>query len=122
MDQNLPQQHTYLLTAIHWALSAVALMMTAYVVPGFKVGRFLSALFTAIVIGFANAFLRPFLMFIAFPINILTLGLFTFVINGAVLKICAAFLPQFEIRSWISAIIGAIILSCVSGILHYFLI
>jgi putative membrane protein len=118
-----PQEHTGLLvTIIHWAISALAVMFTAYLVRGFKVKSFWSALIAAMVIGLANAVLWPVLIFLTLPINILTLGLFTFVVNGMVLKICAWFIPGFEIDSWLAAIFGAIILSITGAILHYVLI
>jgi putative membrane protein len=114
--------HTLFFSLIHWIVSALALMLTAYLVKGFKVKSFFAALIAAVAIGFANAVIWPILIFLTLPINILTLGLFTFVVNGAVLRICAAFLPGFEIDSWLSAIFGAIILSVVSTALHYFFV
>jgi putative membrane protein len=100
---------------IHWIVSAIAVIFTAYLVRGFKVKGFFSALMAALFIGLAHAIIWPILIF-------LTFGLFTFVVNGAVLRICAAFLPGFEIDSWMSAIFGAIILALVSTGLHYFLV
>lgn len=107
---------------LHWFVSALALMITAYFVRGFKVKSFISALFASLVIGLANAVIWPFLIFLTLPINILTLGLFTFVVNGAVLKLSASRLWGLEIKSWGAAIFGAIILSLVSAGLHAYLI
>ncbi len=107
---------------IHWLVSGLAVMLTAYLVPGFSVANFGYALLAAIVIGMANAVVWPILIFLTLPINILTLGLFTFVVNGAVLKLCAALMPGFEIRTWFAAIIGSVILSLVSTLLHYFFV
>jgi putative membrane protein len=107
---------------IHWFVSALALMTTAYLVRGFQVDSFLAALMAAIVIGIANVFIWPVLIFLTLPLNVLTLGLFTFVVNGIVLKICAAAMPGFSIKSWGSAIFGAIILSVVGMLLHSILI
>ncbi len=106
---------------VRWVVSAVALMITAYVVPGFRVKDFSSALIAAIVIGIANVLIWPFLMFITLPLNVITLGLFTFVVNGIVLKICAALLRGFEITSWLSAIFGAIILTICQTLLQHVL-
>ncbi|MEK6579745.1 MAG: phage holin family protein [Bdellovibrionota bacterium] len=111
-----------LYSALHWVVSSVALLITANVVRGFKVKGFTSALVAAAVIGLANIVIWPFLIFLTLPINILTLGLFTFVVNGAVLKICAGILPGFEIDSWLSAIFGSIILSLIGTGLHYWLV
>jgi putative membrane protein len=109
-------------TLLHWMVSAVALMLTAYLVRGFKVASFPAALFTAVIIGFANILIRPLLLFLTFPLNILTLGLFTFVVDGIVLKLCAALLPGFRIESWSAAIFGAFVLALVGTGLHYVLI
>jgi putative membrane protein len=105
--------HTLFFSLIHWMVSALALMLTAYLVKGFKVKSFFAALIAAIAIGFANAVIWPVLIFLTLPINIITFGLFTF---------SAAFLPGFEIDGWLSAIFGSIILSLVSTGLHYFLV
>lgn len=106
---------------LHWAVSALALLATAYLVRGFKVSSFVAALWTAAIIGLANMVIWPILFFLTLPLNILTLGLFTFVVNGMVLKICAAVIPGFEIKSWGSAIFGAIVLSLTGAALHYVL-
>ena len=121
MNQNA-QMPGLMIEILHWVISALALMITAYIVRGFKVKSFVAALIAAVVIGLANVVIWPILIFLTLPINILTLGLFTFVVNGMVLKICAAVLPGFEIDSWFAAIIGAIILSVVGTGLHYFLV
>ena len=107
---------------LHWMVSAVALLATAYVIPGFKVKSFGSALWAAVVIGLANLLIRPFLLFLTLPLNILTLGLFTLVVNGMVLKICAALLSGFEISTWTAAIVGALVLSLIGTGLHYVLV
>jgi putative membrane protein len=116
-----PAHYGFYYGVLHWIISAFAVMITAYVVRGFKVKSFWSALGAALIIGIANAILWPILIFLTLPINILTFGLFTFVVNGIVLKICAAIMPGFKIDTWTAAIIGAIILAVVSTALHYFL-
>lgn len=116
------ESNGFFYTLLHWAVSALALMMTAYLVRGFKVKSFTSALMAAVVIGMANVLIWPVLIFLTLPINVLTLGLFTFVVNGIVLRVCAAVLSGFEIDSWGAAIFGAIILSVSGTILHYVLI
>lgn len=107
---------------IHWAVTAVALMITAHLVRGFRVAGFTSALIAAVVIGIANVLIWPVLIFLTLPLNILTLGLFTFVVNGIILKVCAAILPGFKIESWGAAIFGAIVLALVGTLLHYILV
>jgi putative membrane protein len=107
---------------VHWGVSALALLAVAYLVRGFKVRSFPAALGASVLIGLANAVIWPILIFLTLPINILTLGLFTFVVNGAVLKLCAALMPGFEIDGWLAAIFGSIVLSILGALLHAFLI
>src|SRR4051812_21667750 len=109
-------------TLLHWAVSAISLLLTAHLVRGFRVRSFLAALIAAVGIGLANVLIWPLLFFLTLPINILTLGLFTFVVNGITLKIAAALLPGFDIETWSAAIFGAIILSLIGTALHFFLI
>ena len=109
-------------TLIHWVVSALSLVLTAYLVPGFQVDTFGRALIASVVIGIANIVIWPILMFLALPLNILTLGLFTFVINAIVLRLCAGMLKGFRINGWGSAILGAVILACVGTLMHYLLV
>ena len=105
---------------IRWLISAVSLLIVAYFVPDIYVRGFTGALIAAAVIGFVNATLGTFLRIVTFPVWILTLGLFLIVINAAMLKVAAFFLGSlFEVRTWWAAIIGAILLSLVSAILHW---
>lgn len=106
---------------VHWAVSAFSLLLTSKVIPGFKVDGFGAALWAAVVIGVANILIWPILIFLTLPINVLTLGLFTFVVNGAVLKICAALIKGFEITGWLAAIFGAVVLSLVGTLFHYYI-
>ena len=110
------------LALIHLLVSALALLITAYVVPGFRVKNFGHAVIAAMVIGLVSFFLRTFLLFLTLPLNILTLGLFTFVVDAIILKICAALLRGFDITSWWAAIFGAILLSIVNVVLHWILV
>jgi putative membrane protein len=107
---------------LHWVVSAFALIVTAYLVRGFKVASFGSALGAAAAIGLVNALVRPFLLFITFPISILTLGLFVFVVNGIVIRLSAALMPGFEVKGWGAAIFGALVLAVTDAGLHYLLI
>ena len=71
---------------IRWLLLTISIILTSYLVEGIYVASFFSALFAALVLGILNALFRPLLIVITLPINILTLGLFTFVINALLLK------------------------------------
>ena len=114
--------HSLLPMIAYWLVSALAILITAYVVPGFKVRSFGAACVASLVIGLLNWFIRPVLIFLTLPLNILTLGLFTFVVNAIILKIAAAVLKDFEIRGWFAAIIGAVILAIVGYFLHVLII
>jgi putative membrane protein len=103
---------------VHWLVSAVALWLTALLVPGFRLRNFSSAMVASLIIGLANILVRPVLLFLTFPITIITLGLFIWVIDAIVLRICAGILRDFEITNWISAILGALLLALFNAVLH----
>lgn len=98
-------------------LNAAALLVTAYVVPGFLVSDFTVALLAAIVIGVVNTVIRPVLTAITAPVNIMTLGLFTFVINAVILYLASLLVPGFGIDGWMPAIIGAVVLAVTATVL-----
>jgi putative membrane protein len=105
-----------------WLATAVALLITANIVPGFYVKNFVAALVAAVVIGLVNAFIRPILAILTFPITLLTLGLFTLVINALTLWLASALTPGygFEIRGFLPALLGSIVLAIVSSVINYF--
>ena len=103
-----------------WLLTSVAFLITSYVVPGFNVSGIGTALWASAIVGLLNLLLRPILLFLTLPVNILTLGLFTFVVNAIVLKLAAGLISGFEITGWLSAIFGAVILAIVHAILFGF--
>ncbi len=105
-----------------WIVSGMAIALTAAVVPGFRIRGFGTALIASLVIGLLNIFVRPVLVFLTLPLTLLTIGLFLIVVNAIVLRICAAFLDDFEISNWFSAILGAIVLALADTLLHALLI
>lgn len=97
---------------LHWVLSAVAVWIMAQIVPGISVSGPRNALIAALVIGFINATIGFVLKIITFPLTLLTLGLFWFVINALMLEFASALLaPGFQVRGFLAAFIGAIVLS-----------
>lgn len=104
---------------LHWVLSAVAVWIVAHVVPGISVSGPVAALIAALVIGLVNATLGLLLKILTFPLTILTLGLFWFVINALMLELASALVPGFYVRSFIPALIGAVMLSLVSSVLQW---
>ncbi len=99
-------------------LNALALIVTAYIVPGIQVANFTTAILAAVVLGVVNTFIKPILSFVTAPLTIVTLGLFAFVINAVVLFIVSAVVPGFSVSGWVPAILGAIVLSVVSTVLN----
>ena len=104
-----------------WILLSISLYLTAVIVPGFHIRSFVSSLWAVIIIGLLNTFVLPVLWFFTLPVNILTLGLFTFVLNAIILRIAAGLLKGFDIDGWISAVIGAVVLSFVQALSFYYL-
>ncbi len=104
---------------VRWLLNAAALMVVAYIVPGFYVRGFFSALIAAAVIGLVNATLGVLVKIITFPLTILTLGLFLIVVNALMLRVAAMFVPGFNLNGWWPALIGAVLLSLVSWFLNW---
>jgi putative membrane protein len=104
---------------LHWILSAAAVWIVAHIVPGISVSGPMAALIAALVIGLINATLGLLLKILTFPLTILTLGLFWFVINALMLKLAAALVTGFYVRGFIPALIGAVMLSLVSSVLQW---
>lgn len=104
-----------------WLINAAALGITSWIIKGIQVKGPASLLMAALVLGLLNAFVRPILLFFTFPLNLLTLGLFTFVINAFLLLLVSRVVEGFEITSFWSAFTGAILLSLISLFLSLFI-
>ncbi|MCF7820554.1 MAG: phage holin family protein [Candidatus Pacebacteria bacterium] len=101
-----------------WFISTVALLISAWLIPGAKINSFWSALLVALMLGIVNAVIRPVLVFLTLPINILTLGFFTLIINGLMVWLVAIILPGFSISSFWVAIIFSVILALITWIIE----
>jgi putative membrane protein len=99
---------------LHWILSAVALLIVSHLIPGFHIRSFGSALIAALVIGLVNATLGLFFKLFTFPLIILTLGIFWFVINALMLIVASWVVPGFTVAGFWPAFWGAIVLSLVN--------
>ena len=102
-------------------VNALALIITSNIIVGIHLTSFSSALWAAFILGAVNMVIRPIMLFITLPINILTLGLFTLLVNGLMLWITSQLVSGFIIDSFFSALIGAIVLSIISTILSFIL-
>ena len=105
---------------LHWLVVAVALWVTAYVVPGVTISSWSSLAIAALVLGFVNAIVKPILVILTLPITVITLGLFYLVVNGIAFGLAAALVPGFQISGAIAAIVGALVTSVVSWFLGIF--
>jgi putative membrane protein len=105
---------------LHWIISALSLMIVAYIFPGIQLQGMGAALIAPIIIGLINATLGLILKIITLPLTILTLGIFWLIINALMLQLAAAIVPGFYVAGFLSAFFGAIVLSIVSMILRSF--
>ena len=104
---------------LNWVLSALAVWIMSRVVPGIYVSGPVAALIAALVIGFINATVGVVLKILTFPLTLITLGLFWFVINALMLKFASALVPGFQVRGFLAAFLGAIVLSLVNMVLKW---
>jgi len=94
-----------------WLVNAIALTMVSFIVPGIHVDTFSSALIAVAVISFLNMFIKPILFILTLPITILTLGLFTFILNAGMFLGAGALLSGFTVDGFIPALIGSMLFS-----------
>jgi len=98
--------------------TAAAVLLAAYVVPGFHVTDFYTALIIAVLLGIIGITLKPILVLLTLPITLLTFGLFSFIINAGILWFLASFVQGFSIDGFIPALIGGVVIAVVQGIVH----
>jgi len=99
---------------LQWLVSGLAIIITAYILPGVKVEGFFAALVTALILGLINAVIRPVLILLTLPLNILTLGLFTLVINALLIMLAAAIVPGFFVQGFWWALLFGLVLAIVN--------
>lgn len=103
-----------------WLVTTIGLGLTTLIVPGIKVQSTATLLVAAIVLGLINAFIRPVLWLLTAPLSVLTFGLFALVINALMIMLAAAIVPDFEVKGFGSALIGAIVMA-LTGIAGFIL-
>ena len=96
---------------LKWILFALLIMFIAWVIPGITVTGFISALIVVIVLSIVNLFIRPLVELISLPLNVITLGIFSLIINALLFLLAAKFSPGFQIDGFWSGFFGALILS-----------
>jgi putative membrane protein len=106
---------------IRWLTVTGAIAIAAYLLDGIHVSGFMAAFWAAAILGVLNAFFRPIALILTLPINILSLGFFTFVINAAMLKMASSLIPGFDVHGFWTAIFGSLIVSTVSFGINVFI-
>ena len=105
-----------------WLVNALSLLAVAYFLPSVSVASFYIALIAALLLGLVNTLIRPLLVLVTLPITILTLGLFTLVINALLFWFVASFVEGFRVAGFWSAFWGALLYSVISSLASWLLI
>lgn len=103
------------MTLIHWLVSAVAILIAAYLIPGVQV-TLVGALVLAIVLGIINVFFKPIILLLTLPINIVTLGIFSLVVNALLIMLAAMLVPGFHVNGFWAAFFFSIVVSLVTAL------
>ena len=103
-----------------WFLSALAVLVASYVLPGVHVSGLFAALVVVVVLGLINLVVKPLLLLLTLPVNILTLGLFTFVINAALILLASKIVEGFAVDGFGWALLFSVVLSLVNAVLRQF--
>jgi putative membrane protein len=106
---------------IRWLILTAAVLAAAYLVRGIQVDNFFSALAAAAVLGILNALVRPILVILTLPITVLSLGLFLLVINALLLMMVSGVVGSLHVEGFGSALLGALVISIVGGLLNFFI-
>lgn len=105
---------------LRWFVNAVTLLAATQIITGFHVSSFYSALVAALILGLLNAIIRPILIVLTLPVNIVTLGLFTFVINGLIVWFMATFVKGVTVDGFLPALAVGILTWAVSTLMSWF--
>jgi len=106
---------------LNWLVSAVSLLIVAHIIPGIEIAGLFTALIAAVVIGLVNATLGLVLKILTFPLTIVTLGIFWWVINALMLWLASVFVPGFVVQGFFAAFFGAIVLALMNMLLRWLL-
>ena len=101
---------------VKWLISALAIFFVGNFLPGIHVPDYMTALWVALALGLVNITLRPILLLVTLPINILTLGIFTFAVNGLMFWLTSVFVKAFHVDGFWWAVLGALIVSAISTV------
>ncbi len=104
---------------VRWILNVTGIIVTANIISGFDV-TVLAAIVGSVLLGFVNATIRPLILLVTIPINLLTLGLFTLVVNALMLWLVSAVIKGFDIQGFGVAFIAALLITVISSLISYF--
>ncbi len=110
MDEACGPLYTAAMFLLRWFTNALLVILVTYVVPGISVASFWTALLVALALGILNAIVRPILIILTLPITLVTLGLFTFVINGVLFWLVSTVIKGFNVDGFLAAFLGAAVL------------
>ncbi len=107
---------------IRWLVITLAIMLSSVIIPGIRVDSLSTAFIAAGLLGIINVFIKPVLLILTLPLTIITLGLFSFVINAFLLKVVAYFVTGFEVDGFLAALLGALVISLVNWLANRFIV
>ena len=105
-----------------WLIITMAILLSSILIPGIRVDSLSTAVIAAGLLGLINIFIKPVLIILTLPLNILTLGLFSFIINAFLLKIVDYFVTGFEVNGFLAALFGALVISLVNWLTNRFIV
>lgn len=108
----------YMGIIINLLVNALAVFITARLLPGVIIDNFFTAIMVSVVLGLVNSLIKPILVILTLPLNILTLGLFTFVINAFLILLTSVIVPGFNVRNFWWAFLFSLVISLVSWFLQ----
>jgi len=103
---------------IRWIFNSLVLILVAFLTPGLSFASYWSVLVTSLVLGLLNALVRPVLILLTLPINFLTLGLFTFIINAVIFWIASTMVKGFEVANFATAFWGALVYTLIITLIN----
>ena len=101
---------------LNWLIMTIAIIVASYILPGVTLSGFGTALLVALVLGLLNTFIKPLLLILTLPINILTLGLFTLVINALIIMLASSIVKGFAIGGFVNALLFSIVLTIIQAL------
>jgi putative membrane protein len=111
-----------ILIITRWLVITVAILLASRFVSGIRVDSLLTALIAAGILGLINVFIKPVLIILTLPLSIITLGVFTFFINAFLLELVSHMVSGFEVEGFLSAFLGALMISIVSWLANFFIV